>query len=202
VTTIQIKHRRTDGILYSCEVEDSDLFPIRTAIRDAYLRDADLRGANLRSADLRSADLRSANLRSADLRDADLRGANLRSAYLRSADLRDAVGVIMGAPVVPNLDARILAAIGEMAPLSEPPPSHVGGSLDMGSWHSCETTHCRAGWAITLAGEAGRELEAKHGPQLAGGLIYLASTGRIPNFFATDEEAIEDMKQQAAKDIK
>ena len=30
-----------------------------------------------------------------------------------------------------------------------------GGKLDMSTWHRCGTTHCRAGWAITLAGAAG-----------------------------------------------
>ena len=93
-------------------------------------------------------------------------------------------------PVVENLDAKILAAI-----------TTGGGRLDMGQWHSCETTHCRAGWAITLAGEAGRKLEEKCGPRWAGAMIYRASTGRAPFFFATDADALEDIKRCAAEQM-
>lgn len=65
----------------------------------------------------------------------------------------------------------------------------------MGSWHACATTHCRAGWAITLAGEAGKALEQRVGPPAAGSLIYLASVGYVPNFYATNEDAMADMQE-------
>ena len=43
----------------------------------------------------------------------------------------------------------------------------------MGSWHACETTHCRAGWAIHLAGKAGYDLEKKtRDPAIAGRMIF------------------------------
>ena len=63
-----------------------------------------------------------------------MRFANLRGANLSGADV----------PIVKNLDAQILKAISD------------GGGLEMGKWHTCDTTHCRAGWAITVAGDAGR----------------------------------------------
>lgn len=88
-------------------------------------------------------------------------------------------------PVVPNLDAQILAAI------------EAGGTLDMSDWHTCATTHCRAGWAITLAGEAGRTLESERGPRAAGAAIYRASTGRAPWFFAPTDVALEDIRRCA-----
>lgn len=91
-------------------------------------------------------------------------------------------------PVIKALDQRILDSIGD------------GGSLDMSAWHTCETTHCRAGWAIHIAGPEGRELETKRGPLHAGRMIYMASTGRSPHFFATNERAIEDLKRCAAED--
>ena len=156
-------------------------------LRGAVLRDADLRGAVLRDAVLRGADLRGAVLRDADLRGADLsdavlRGADLRGAVLRGADLR-------GVTVVPNIDAAILAAI------------EAGGTLDMGDWHRCETTHCRAGWAITLAGEAGAKLEELCGPASAGSLIYAASRPgkNIPDFYASTEDALADLRACAAE---
>jgi hypothetical protein len=72
----------------------------------------------------------------------------------------------------------------------------------MSQWHTCETTHCRAGWAITLAGPDGKELEKKYGPRIAGAMIYRASTGRAPHFFASDKDALEDIRQCAAEQSK
>jgi uncharacterized protein YjbI with pentapeptide repeats len=91
----EIKHRRTENVLYACDAENLKDAVIEAVgkkadLSDADLRDADLRGADLRDADLRGADLRDAYLGGADLRDADLRGADLRDADLRGADLRDA----------------------------------------------------------------------------------------------------------------
>ena len=85
-------------------------------------------------------------------------------------------GISVGCPipVVDQIDASILAAI------------QSGGALDMTRWHTCETTHCQAGWAIVLAGDAGRELERRYGSGVAGALIYAASRpGQpVPNFFS------------------
>ena len=75
------------------------------------------------------------------------------------------------------------------------------GALDMGTWHKCETTHCRAGWIVALAGEEGRRLEAFHDTPLAAQLIYLASDPLNPvspvRFFETAEDALADMKRLA-----
>jgi hypothetical protein len=74
------------------------------------------------------------------------------------------------------------------------------GELKMNDWHTCETTHCRAGWAIHLAGSAGAELEALYGPERAGGFIYRASTGRWPDFFASNDAALADICEWGAKE--
>jgi uncharacterized protein YjbI with pentapeptide repeats len=124
--------------------------------------------------------------------DANLSGANLSETNLTGADLS---GVnLIGAniqkdiPTIPNIDAAILAAI-----------AVPGNSLDMSNWHTCQTTHCRAGWAITLAGEAGKALEEELSPVTAGALIYAASRPdrRIPNFYADDEAALDDLRKCA-----
>jgi uncharacterized protein YjbI with pentapeptide repeats len=112
----------------------------------------------------------------ADLSGAYLSGANLSGAYLRGAKRYE------DAPLVRNLDAKILRAIesGE-------------GSLDMTQWHTCETTHCRAGWAVALGGEKAKALENEIGTAAAGAFIYHRSTGRVPDFYATDEAALADI---------
>jgi hypothetical protein len=179
-------------------------------LEGAYLRGANLGGANLEDANLEGAYLRGANLGGANLGGAYLEAANLVNANLGGADLGGAYGVPGQAdpaerdfspedlatriarfrernpdvPVIENLDAKILEAV-------------TTGRLKMNAWYTCETAHCRAGWAITLAGEAGKALEAKHGSHFAGIKIYRASTGRVPNFFATDEEALADLKRCA-----
>ena len=67
----------------------------------------------------------------------------------------------------------------------------------MSAWHTCQTTHCRAGWAIHLAGETGATLEKQVGSCAAGALIYQASAGYVPNFYATDATALADMRSHA-----
>jgi hypothetical protein len=74
----------------------------------------------------------------------------------------------------------------------------------MNQWHTCETTHCRSGWTIHLAGEAGYKLEKEVGPNVAGALITLAScaylNSRVPNFYATNEAALADIRTCAEKE--
>jgi hypothetical protein len=71
----------------------------------------------------------------------------------------------------------------------------------MENWHKCEKTHCRAGWVVTLAGEAGRKLEAFYNTPLAAMLIYDASVPDFKinpsRFYDDDEAALADMKRLA-----
>jgi hypothetical protein len=93
--------------------------------------------------------------------------------------------------VIPDIHKQIYAVV-----------TQTPNSLDMGEWHTCETTHCRGGWVVTLAGEAGKALEKFHGTLLAAQLIYDASdTSRKFNpcrFFDSNEDALADMKKLAA----
>ena len=173
----EIKHRYTGAVLYSAEIDcDPDAPPswklrlvvlkavkAKTNLEGAGLRKADLYGANLSGANLRGADLSSANLcgadlRRADFRGADLRGADLDGAFLGGADFR---GANLGFPIASPEEAALrIAAVARAALQTD--------ALDMDTWHTCETTHCIAGWAVHLAGEEGEALEAEHGPYLAG----------------------------------
>ena len=96
-------------------------------------------------------------------------------------------------PVLEHLDARILAAIARGA-------DDQCGGLKMEHWHACDSVHCRAGWAIHLAGAARYALEEKVGPAAAGGMIYRASTGRWPDFYATNAAALADIRKHAEAD--
>jgi hypothetical protein len=91
-------------------------------------------------------------------------------------------------PVLQDIDAKILAAVG-------PNAEH----LDMKRWH-CGTSHCRAGWAITLCGKAGKKLEMATSSEMAGALIYAASRPGIPipDFRASESAALADMQRCAA----
>lgn len=187
----------------------------------------DLAGADLQAADFRGADFRGADLTDAYLRGADIRGAcvscaHLRGAYLgyarldgvRITDSADSAFVDCASddidphaanllparqaadyrvrhrwvPVVDRLDARILEAI------------ESGGGLDMERWHTCETMHCRAGWAIRLAGSAGHSLERRFGAAKAARAIYRASTGRSPDFYAAPDRALKHLRLCAQVD--
>jgi len=72
-------------------------------------------------------------------------------------------------------------------------------ALDMSTWHTCNTTHCRAGWVVTLAGEAGKKLEAFHNTELAAMLIYRESGYHInpARFYDGNSQALEDMRKLA-----
>ncbi len=183
-----------DAVLIRADLSDAVLS--RADLRGADLSRADLRGANLRGADLRGADLRGADLRGANLSRADLSDAVLSRADLRGADLSGAnlSGGLDGVPFIKDIHQAVYAAA------SQP------NGLDMSTWHTCDTTHCRAGWVVTLAGDAGKAMEWCLGTPAAAAFIYLKSDpniGRIPDFYASSENALDDMKrlaeQEAAK---
>ena len=148
-------------------------------------------GMDLSGADLRGVDLTSMTASGVNFEGADFTGADIRFMTLADCNLKDAIG-LPDAPVVENIDAAILSII-----------DSGKGKLDMNVWHDpyCETTHCRAGWAVTLAGPAGRKLEERYGVPTAGALIYNTSRPGtpIPNWFVTDREAIADMEMYASK---
>ena len=74
-------------------------------------------------------------------------------------------------------------------------------ALAMDDWHTCEKTHCRAGWAVTLAGPEGKALEERFNTSLAAMMIYDKSCPgfRINpgRFFDSNEDALEDMRKLA-----
>ena len=74
----------------------------------------------------------------------------------------------------------------------------------MRDWHTCETTHCRAGWVVILAGEAGKKLEKKTSTIFAAMQIYKASSPISvfpPRFYDPNNAALEDMKKCAEEEI-
>ena len=76
-------------------------------------------------------------------------------------------------------------------------------ALEMKTWHTCGTTHCRAGWVVVLAGEAGAVLEKKTSTEFAAMQIYKASSAiRVftPRFYETNEKALADMKRCAEEE--
>ena len=89
-------------------------------------------------------------------------------------------------PVIPNIHAKVLEAV------SKPK------ALEMNSWHTCDTTHCRAGWVVVLAGEEGKKLEEETSTLFAAMQIYKASSPiKVPptRFFDSNEIAMADMKR-------
>jgi hypothetical protein len=92
-------------------------------------------------------------------------------------------------PIIENIHQRVYAAASNPA------------AFDMGDWHTCSNTHCRAGWVVHLAGEAGYALERFHNTPLAAQLIYRVSGSPINpcRFYDNDEDALADMKRLAEK---
>ena len=197
----EIKSRWSMKTIFECELDvkfDNSPEKIRlgeavknAVLSGAVLSGADLSGADLRDADLRGADLSGAELRGAVLRGAVLIGAVLSGADLRVADLRDAVlrENLEGVPFIKDIHQTVYNAC------TVPPDA-----LDMVGWHKCETTHCRAGWVVTLAGEGGKALKFAMGTPAAAAIIYLKSDPKLekmPDFYCSNEEALADMKRLA-----
>ena len=179
--------------LSGADLSSADLS--NTDLSEANLSDASLSKTSLRNVDLSNANLSNADLSNANLGDADLSGANLSNVNLwnvnlSAADLRNArLPELIG---VSNLFCFINDQL------------KAGGSVDMGSWHSCETAHCIAGWVITLAGDAGRVAETLIGTNAAAALIIIQScpylNGKVPDFYSDNQTAIEFINQCAARE--
>jgi hypothetical protein len=96
-------------------------------------------------------------------------------------------------PVIENIHQKVYEAVTERP-----------DALDMTAWHTCDTTHCRAGWVVYLAGDAGKTLEAHTSTLFAAMQIYDASS-KIPvspvRFFEGNETALEDMKRCAGLEM-
>ena len=108
---------------------------------------------------------------------ANLRGADLSWTNLRGADLR---GANLDFPIAsPEQAAPRIAAVARAALQAD--------ALHMGAWHTCDTTHCIAGWAVHLAGDEGKALEAKHGTHLAG--LSLLGPEAAEHFYEDNEAA-------------
>ena len=110
-------------------------------------------------------------------------GAYLTGAYRRGAYLE---GAYLNVPVIKNIHQEIQKA------------TKHKGALKMGDWH-CGTSHCRAGWAVHLAGDAGYELEKKTSTATAAYLIYRKSSD-LPfalNFYASNEDALAEINRMA-----
>ena len=168
-------------------------------LRGADLRDVNLSGADLGGANLGGANLSGANLRGANLSVADLRGADLRDVNLSGADLRDVNLSDVNLSDV-NLSDAIFPPLAEIQKISirsmicnrvcDNPDA-----LNMESWHTCDTVHCIAGWAVTLHPQ-GRLLEAIYGTSAAAALILHVCEGEVPDFYSDNETAMRWAKNE------
>jgi hypothetical protein len=94
-------------------------------------------------------------------------------------------------PIIENIHQRVLEA------------ASTPGGLDMRDWHTCSTTHCRAGWVEYLAGDAGKQLAQKTSTLFAAMMIYNASSEikvSPTRFFETNEVAMADMERCAKEE--
>lgn len=125
------------------------------------------------------ADLSGADLSEADLSWADLIGANLSGANLSEAN---------GLPLIDafEINTAMLTAC------------QREGALKMDAWHTCDSTHCRAGWAVILHPQ-GKLLESIYGTNAAAALIYNACAGFVPDFYASNEDAMADIIEKSTQ---
>jgi hypothetical protein len=95
--------------------------------------------------------------------------------------------------VIENIHQKVLEAV------SKP------YALDMSAWHTCETTHCRAGWVEVLAGERGKKLAKETDTAFAAMQIYKnSSLIRVSpvKFYEDNETAMADIVRCAEEEKK
>lgn len=110
----------------------------------------------------------------------DLSGANLRGANLTGANLTGAKGL----PEVEKMEIKS-AICAQVCATPE--------NLKMGDWHTCDTVHCLAGWAVVLHPQ-GKELEQTFGTENAGRMIFAACEGEVPDFYSDEKTAMNWLK--------
>ena len=116
----------------------------------------------------------------------------------RCSDCSGCSGLYNTAPAVNRLPVPSISDLHKIlyAAVTEAPES-----LDMSDVHGCATTHCRAGWVVTLAGKEGKALESKFGWELAAMKIYDASCPGYKinpcRFYDSNNDAMEDMRKLA-----
>jgi len=72
----------------------------------------------------------------------------------------------------------------------------------MNTWHTCDTTHCWAGWIVNLSGVDGKKLEQSTSTEFAAMQIFKESNGYAispVNFYLSNSEAMEKIKEFASK---
>jgi hypothetical protein len=95
---------------------------------------------------------------------------------------------MLNIPKIENIHQAILAAVSNE------------NALNMGGWHTCDTTHCRGGWVVFLAGAAGKALEEQTSTEFAAMMIYKESSDiRVSpvRFYEGNETAMADIKRCA-----
>ena len=115
-------------------------------------------------------------------------GCSLCSRCSRCSDCSGDKKTTNSHPIIDSIHSKILEAVS------------IEGALSMADWHTCETTHCRAGWVVHLAGEAGKALEKETSTAFAAMMIYKASSKiTVPptRFYDTAEKALADIKRCA-----
>jgi hypothetical protein len=181
--TIEIRHWYSNAVIYTTEVEDADLFPVRTAVDRASLIGASLDGASLDGASLVGASLDRASLVGASLDGASLDGARLDRASLDGASLDGAslVGASLdrASLVGASLDGASLDGIrDDIRSILDAAPNEVTGllaALVSGTIDgSCYTGQC-ACLVGTIAKVRGVELDAN-----GRGLIGIAPNSARP----------------------
>ncbi len=99
-------------------------------------------------------------------------GLAVKWAIKTGANLADAKGLDLPDP---EIAAQRIRAVAQAALASDD------------AWHTCETTHCIAGWAIHQAGEEGRKLEAQYGAPMAG--LRLLGVEAAAHFYDSNADA-------------
>lgn len=142
-----------------------------------------------RYCDLSYSDFSLKNLRHTYFNGANLSNCNFHFAHIQYAIFKHCnLTGARGLPIVDDYQER-LVNVANAALYPE--------ALDMSCWHTCDTTHCIAGWAIHQAGSLGKLLESDYGAANAG--LILLGTEAHGYFWKCEENDKEEVENWLTK---
>jgi hypothetical protein len=109
-------------------------------LQDASFWNSDLTNTSFKNSNLSGVTFCGANLTGADFRGADIEGSNFGETNLTGAKFDP------GIFSTKEEEMKIISNILEILDSGK-------GKLDMRNWHTCETTHCVAGWLCPELGD-------------------------------------------------
>jgi hypothetical protein len=157
-----------NAVLCKSSFDHSDIWSssfVFASLKDSTFKYSTIYHSNFKTSDCTNCNFKNAHLHSINFKQTTLKNSNFEN--------------ITGIKIVSDTQQRLIAVAKDALASKD--------TLQMDLWHTCNTTHCIAGWAIHHAGEIGYCMENEIGAPIAG--LILLGPEAFKHFYDTDEQA-------------